>query len=457
MQIETLTKPRVIVLTDITNEPDDEQSMVRFLCYANEFDVEGLVATTSCWLRNKVVPERIRERVEAYGQIRNNLLKHASDYPETDHLLNVIKSGVPIYGMEGIGKGQSSAGSNLIIEAVDKPDPRPVWVCVWGGVNCLAQALWEVKHTRSQEEIDAFVSKLRIYTISDQDDTAPWIRRTFPNLFYIVSPGYEENGGGAYHYSTWVGISGDKFHGRFDGADFSIVDNPWLDQHIRQNHGPLGELHPQTKYLLEGDTPTFLYLIPNGLGVPEKPNYGNWGGRYESYIPNQQKWHYEQEARPIWTDAADEVIGVDGKTYKTNQATIWRWRQAYQHDFAARIDWTVAENYQDANHNPVAAFADDTGKGVITLRVKSGEEVTLSAAGTFDPDGHNILYYWFVYKEVSDYKGKIVIDGAENQEASLIAPEVDLPQNIHVVLQVKDGGEPCLYSYRRIIVSVIPR
>ena len=132
MQIETLAKPRVIVLTDITNEPDDDQSMVRFLCYTNEFDVEGLVATTSCWLRDKVVSERIQERVEAYGLVRNNLLKHASGYPETEYLLNVIKSGLPVYGMEGVGKGQSSMGSNLIIEVVDKPDPRPVWVCVWG-------------------------------------------------------------------------------------------------------------------------------------------------------------------------------------------------------------------------------------------------------------------------------------------------------------------------------------
>ena len=78
MQIETLAKPRVIVLTDITNEPDDEQSMVLFLCCTNEFNVEGLVATTSCWLRDKVVSERIQERVEAYGLVRNNLLKHAS-------------------------------------------------------------------------------------------------------------------------------------------------------------------------------------------------------------------------------------------------------------------------------------------------------------------------------------------------------------------------------------------
>jgi len=99
---EHLEKPRVIVLTDITNEPDDEESMVRFLVYSNEYDVEGLIATTSVWLRDKVRPEKIRERIEAYGKVRKNLLKHAPGYPTTEHLLNVTKSGLPEFGMEGV-------------------------------------------------------------------------------------------------------------------------------------------------------------------------------------------------------------------------------------------------------------------------------------------------------------------------------------------------------------------
>jgi len=41
----------VLVLTGISNEPDDEESMVRFLVCANEFDIAGLVATTLTWLR----------------------------------------------------------------------------------------------------------------------------------------------------------------------------------------------------------------------------------------------------------------------------------------------------------------------------------------------------------------------------------------------------------------------
>ena len=96
MQIQQIDRSRVIVLTDITNEPDDEQSMVSFLCYVNEFDVEGVVATTSCWLRNRVAPEQIEERVTAYDQVRNNLLTHAPNYPPMAFLMDRIKTGLPV-------------------------------------------------------------------------------------------------------------------------------------------------------------------------------------------------------------------------------------------------------------------------------------------------------------------------------------------------------------------------
>ncbi len=80
--------------------------------------------------------------------------------------------------------------------------------------------------------LEEFVAKLRVYTISDQDDSGPWLRRQFPDLFYIASPGI--HAGGAYHHATWSGISGDYFHGRFVGADFTLVTNEWLDKNVRQ-------------------------------------------------------------------------------------------------------------------------------------------------------------------------------------------------------------------------------
>ena len=331
-------RPRVFVLTDIENEPDDAMSMVRFLVYANQWDVEGLAATTSVHQKNKVAAWRIREIVDAYAKVRDNLELHEPGFPSADALRAVIVEGRPDFGMAAVGKGMDSAASELLIKAVDRKDARPLWVPVWGGPNVLAQALWKVRATRSAKELQRFVAKLRVYTISDQDDSGAWIRKTFPELFYIASPGV--HAGGAYHYSTWSGISGDKFHGRFAGADFSIVDNPWLDEHIRAK-GPLGAQHPHTKFMMEGDTPSFLNLIGNGLSDPEHPDWGGWGGRYEFYTPRMRKWFHEPETRPFWSDAEDEVLGVDGNWHTSNQATIWRWRSAFQNDFAARMDWTI--------------------------------------------------------------------------------------------------------------------
>jgi hypothetical protein len=444
------TKPRVLVLTDIENEPDDAMSLVRFLTYANDFDVEGLVATTSCWQRDQIADWRIREIVEAYGKVYENLQKHALGYPIKNDLINLIKRGYPNFGMNAVGDDKDSEGSDWIIEVVDRPDPRPVWVTIWGGANCLAQALSKVKNSRSEQELQAFVKKIRVYTISDQDDSGPWMRETFPGLFYVVSPGFEENWGGGYHYATWSGISGDKFHGRFRGPDFSLVSNETLDENVRKNHGPLGAEYPWVEYLMEGDTPSFLFLIPNGLSDPEHPNYGSWGGRYELYTPRKQKWHYQQETRPIWADAVDEVLAPDGFHYTSNHATIWRWREAYQHDFFARMDWTV-KSVEEANHQPIAKLNHAN-----QLTVKSGEMVNLSAEGSSDPDGDQLTYQWIYYREPSSYLAIIEIENETNQKAHFKAPKVTKSETIHVILQLRDTGTPELTRYQRIIVTVVP-
>ncbi len=169
-----------MVLTDIENEPDDAMSMVRFLTYSNQWDVEGLLATTSTHQRNKTAAWRIRQIVRAYGQVRNNLLLHEKGYPDTTYLLSIIKDGLPTYGMTGVGAGKDSEGSEWIIKMVDKNDARPVYVPVWGGANCLAQALWKVRMTRTPVELEKFVAKLRVYTISDQDDTGPLDSQKLP-------------------------------------------------------------------------------------------------------------------------------------------------------------------------------------------------------------------------------------------------------------------------------------
>ncbi len=443
----SMDKPRIIVLTDISNEPDDEESMVRFLVYSNEYDVEGLIATTSVWLKEKTREDLIRRQIDAFEQVRPNLLKHADGFPTADALRRVTKTGQPGFGMDAVGFGKSTPGSQLIIEAVDRPDDRPIWVTAWGGSNTLAQALWDVKYSRTPAELAAFVAKLRVYAISDQDDAGRWLRITFPDLFYVVSPSnvwWSE-----YYKATWTGISGDRHYQNGPMHFFELVDNPWLEENIIKDHGPLGALYPHLEYIMEGDTPSFLNLINNGLGSHISPAYGGWGGRYQL----DQTY---AETRPIWTNSRDRVQAQDGSWHTTAQATIWRWRQAYQYDFAARLDWCVADHFQNANHNPIAVLNGDAGKSILSINAKPGQRIELSAQGSSDPDGDKFETSWYYYQEAGTYPGIITLSDSKGASTSFNAPDVSDKTFIHIVMQVRDNGEPNLFSYRRAIIAVTP-
>ncbi|MEL6941921.1 MAG: DUF1593 domain-containing protein, partial [Bacteroidota bacterium] len=201
LKAQPIQKHRLIVLTDIEADPDDTQSLVRLLLYSNQMDIKGLVATTSCWHQNEVNPESIKRVIKAYGKVHANLLQHEKGFPDEAFLLSLVKSSVPKYGMTGVGEGMDTEGSELIIQELEKEDARPLWISVWGGVNTLAQALHKIKKTKSEKEAANLIAKLRVYTISDQDDSGIWIRNNFPSLFYIVTPG------DSYGQATWTGIN----------------------------------------------------------------------------------------------------------------------------------------------------------------------------------------------------------------------------------------------------------
>lgn len=451
-------KSRVFVLTDISNEPDDEQSMVRFLVYANEYEVEGLVATTSTWLRQTTRVDLIHRQLDAYARARPNLLKHAPGFPSAESLRAVTAVGQSASGMAAVGEGKSTAGSRLLLAAADKADEPPLWVTVWGGANTLAQALFDARKERSADALKQLVAKLRVYTISDQDDAGPWLRREFPGLFYIVSP--STTGWKEYWRATWTGISGDRHYRNGPGHKFHLVDNPWLEENIIKHHGPLGALYPRLEYIMEGDTPSFLGLINNGLGWHVSPAYGGWGGRYALYQAYGQ-------TRPIWTnnqDSRDTVTADNGQTECTDMATIWRWREHFQHDFAARMDWCVADDLDQANHNPVAVLNGDSTKRVLEITAKPGETVTLSAEGTRDPDGDAFEVRWWIYPEAStlrDARGRqfppeVTLTAPNGRSTTLTAPRVPRPETIHILLEVQDRGTPSLWAYRRAIVTVQP-
>ena len=398
-------KNRVIVLTDIEADPDDTQSLVRLFLYANQIDIKALVATTSCWLQKVIHPASIEKVVHAYGKIQSNLSLHEEGYPNESFMLSLIKNGLPKYGMTGVGDGMDSEGSNFIIEELEKDDARPLWISVWGGVNTLAQALHKIKKTKSSKEADQLISKLRVYTISDQDDSGIWIRDNFPSLFYIVSPGDD------YAKSTWQGINI-----VVQGIDNSTISNPWFTQHIQQDHGPLGAIYPDVSWGVESDTPAFLSLIPNGLNYAEHPEWGGWGGRYELYKPDFSKTtggssivDIAPETRTIWTNAIDtympysprkygRFIRKDTSTFSGFKTTLWRWRDDFQNDFAARMDWCT-KSYESANHPPVPVLMHPD-----RVTVTAGESIRLDTYDSFDPDGDNLSFLWFPYLEAGTYK-----------------------------------------------------
>lgn len=460
-------KPRVVVLTDMGNEPDDQMSFVRLLLYSNEFDLEALIATTSTWQKNKVQSDTMRRIVAAYGEVRANLLKHATGWPEAANLDAMVVSGQPAYGMAAVGPDKMSPGAEAILRAADKQDPRPLWITIWGGANTLAQALQHVRAMRQPTDVDKLVARLRVYSISDQDDAGPWIRREFPGLHYIAKPSSPDSG--EYGAATWTGISGDVYYRNCAGADGSTVTNEWLETNIRAK-GPLGKLYPKFEFIMEGDTPSFLGLTNNGLNSYRHPSWGGWGGRYIWRQPYG-------ETHPLWTQggdlfrrvtSADSVVGTDGKTYVSNQATIWRWRTAFQHDFAARMDWTI-KAFKDANHNPIVTVNGKEGTAPIFLDAQVGRPISLDAGGSRDPDAHKLTYHWFHYEEAGFMPGAnmaaaTIAQGNTAKATVTVAAAcrpVWLPVNqpcptgvAHIILAVTDNGSPALTSYRRVILNV---
>jgi len=463
IQAQNPNKHRLVVLTDIEADPDDSQTLIRLLLYSNQIEIEGLIATTSVHQKSRVAPETIRKIINGYEKVQTNLLKHEPGFPAAQDLLKMVKQGLPVFGMEGVGKGKDSEGSEWIIKVLEEKDDRPVWISVWGGPNTLAQALWKIKETRSKAEAERLISRLRVYTISDQDDTGYWMRKNFPDLYYIVSPG-------SYMTATWIAIN--QF---IKGANNEVISNSWITDYIQQGHGPLGALYPDVAYGMEGDTPSWLMLIQNGLNDNVVPNWGSWGGRYELYKPEPIKTPvpevftggrpYEPETRPIWTNGDDrftpwkpneygKAVRRDTGSYNNNQVTLWRWREDFQNDFAARMDWCTM-SFEAANHPPVPKI-----NGPEQFTVKSGEVFKLDADGSYDPDGDALSYLWFQYPEAGTYKGIVRFGNlAENlyNVHTITAPPVDSPQTVHFILKLTDKGTPALSRYKRVIVTINPK
>lgn len=435
---------------------------------------------TSYWLNSSVVPEQIHNTTNAYGLVVDNLNKHSSGkFPSADYLSSIIKTGQPVYGTAAIGKSPLSSGATHLIDVVDGLDEDEILhVQAWGGVNTLGEALYHVRATRVPYELDRFVKKLRVYTISDQDNVGPWIRLNFPTISYIVSL----HGFNQYNSATWIGISGDSFYNNDRGGpDPSLVNQKYVSEHFQI--GPLGSHYPDIAYIMEGDSPSLMHTMQNGLngGPFDHPEWGGWGGRYTLLDLTRQTM--------VFTDAVDAVTGIDNRTHTTNQATIWRWRQAYQDEMSARVKWTVLSNYSSGSHPPVVSVNNSCGSEPYLVNVDPEETIILDGSSTYDPDAnltdsnHTALAYkWFQYKEVSATQSNTVSEVPQlnftlsqgGSVASVKMPAAELAckapealqnaglgiqsecQQYHVIFEVTGSGSPPIRRYKRVILKVQP-
>lgn len=446
-------RPRVIVTTD--GEADDRCSMVRFLLSSNEFDVEGIVNSSSQfhWVGGEEwhafhPVEWVRESIDRYGEVYPNLKKHDANYPSPQELLAVWKVG----NIQGAGESeQLTEGAKWIAKVLlDQSDPRPIWVQAWGGCNTIARALRiiEQDHPHRMREV---AQKLRLFLIWEQDETYQnSIRPKWEplNLTTIISDQFDCM---AYIWPKVLPPETQRF-----------FKQEWMEKHLLNNHGALCSSyeHLNGAFHAEGDTPAFLHAIPNGLRSLESPGYGGWGGRYVRVRANvwmdpppdpswkhpDGRWTIDKSwAKKFENATKPEELRMRERYFRP----ITRWLEAIQNDFAARADWCV-NDVASANHPPVVTLKETP----LNLAVSAGEQVTLDASASKDPDGDELHYRWWCHQEVShgsDDRWPVVL---KPQAKFVIPTEVQAGEVIHFICEVQDSGQPPLTRYARVILKI---
>lgn len=443
-------KPRIIVTSD--GEIDDQCSMIRFLLYTNEWDVEGIITSSSQYHwhgHSWAGDDWIEPDLDAYAKVFPNLIKHDPAYPTPEYLRAITLLGnVELEGeMDSITPGSQ----HIVKVLLDESDNRPIWLQAWGGTNTIARALKTIEEEHPEKMVYV-ANKMRFYFIWEQDTTyQAYIRPHWGkyNIPTIISDQFE-----AIAY-RWKMIQPEGMRKYFEGA--------WMKENILENHGPLCAHYAALEngdFRSEGDSPSFLHTIVTGLRNMESPDWGGWGGRY--VLIRENTWldpvpvpgYKYPEGRWFTSSAWGRNSVREGSTSTAEQRReyfkpMWRWSDAMQNDFAARADWCVL-SYEDANHAPVVKLQNP-----LNLKVSPGEIIKLNAKGSSDPDGDDMEYRWWHYREAGSYNGTIEIDDAGNQETVFKVPEnVSSGKTIHIICEVKDNGTPQLTRYQRVILEI---
>lgn len=481
LSIKALEQPRLIILADMGNEPDEMQQIIHMMTCSNEFEIEGLIAVTGKYLRpesdlgayNKVThPELFIEIIDAYAKVVNNLRIHASGWPDPDALKKVVVAGQKGYGIADVKVGNSSPGSELIIKTVISEDPRPIWVVVNAGSNTLAQALVDYRRNHTKEEVDRFVAKLRVFENGSQDNAGAWICSEFPQIHWIRSNFQTyAYGGPGWAVGELDKNLGPNYWQPYENSTKGQLE--WQKKHIMEGHGALGEMYPERRYHVWGEgvigfmegggTIPWMGLVNKGLFDIDQPSWGGWGGRFSSKkTTNFWSRHKdikadEQKFAPFYTfrEVSDHWIDPqNGKVYNNNYTPVWRWREAMYNDQICRMDWCV-KSFKDANHHPIAAFNGDVSNTIIWIEASAGDVLDLDASASKDPDEDQLDFSWWVYEEAGSYAGKVLIANPNRSQTTITIPTGAGGKQIHLILEIKDKNPiKSLFDYRRIVIDV---
>jgi hypothetical protein len=451
-----LEKARVIVTSD--GEIDDECSLVRFLLYSNDMEIEALVTSSSQyhWHGHKWAGDDwIEPSLDAYAKVYPNLILHDKGFPTPEYLrTHTFLGNVETEGdME-----KPTAGSQHIVKVLlDESDNRPIWFQAWGGTNTIARALKTIEEEHP-EKMAYVAQKMRFFFIWEQDKTyQEYIRPHWGkyNILTIISDQFE-----AIAY-RWKMVQPNEMQPYFEAK--------WMNENILQNHGPLcasykahlaGEQGFEAgDFRSEGDSPAYMHTIVTGLRNLDNPDWGGWGGRYvkireNTWLDKVPVEGYEYPARWWGENGWGRASLRPGSTVSLEKRSeyfkpLWMWTDVYQNDFAARADWCV-KPFAEANHQPVVKL-----KNALDLELTKGAKVKLSAKGSSDPDGDKLNFKWWQYEDAGTYKGRVSIKNADCSKASFVVPEnAKSGDTIHVICEVSDNGSPSLTRYQRVIITV---
>ena len=518
-------KPRVVITAD--PELDDNNTIIRAILYSSDVRFEGLVYVSSQfhWRGDdKGTTQYIADReysrlglcpckswrfspdeqfidniVDAYAKVYPNLKLHDPGYPSPAVLKSKIKWGNVDFDGD---YSKDTDGSNLIKSLLLDDEPGPLYVTAQGGESTIARALRSIysqyEKTPQWKAIREKVSrKLIIIPSGDQDGTeASYIRPNWPDVRL-----YEFSGINFGYGAQLMAASEDK----------KFFSPEWTQNNI-SSRGPLGALYrvwgdgkqmvkgdptdyfglsgytsdqlkqkgymvwmpPQSKgsFLGEGDTPTFLNLIANGLRAYENPQWGGWGGWMHPAVRMPSLFGPPPPVAPI--DASGIARGLAPAGSDANKVGAPKERQsidfssfhfppvpprtaaiaarflaAAENDLAARMLWSVTPRFSDANHPPVVTI-----KGPRAVMAAPGTTVQLEGEIS-DPDHNEVSVRWWQYNDAGTYPGDILLSNPTTLKAAFRTPDDAKPgQTIDVVLEATDNGTPALTRYQRVVITV---